>query len=216
MAIFINISDKMNRHFNLFNNWHIYKTIKVHDQKQNSYCASCALYFALMYKYYETHKIKIKINKHKIQRLHKEIVNNTNYEEQTNLYIGINLLCNRHNIKYIELQPELITLKIALCTMNVIIFGLRITSDMANENSYMNMKGVYDIDKSQNNIFVGYHAFVICGYDDMKQSFLCRNSIGENIGVNGMGERIGTKGYVWIKYSYVCNKSYHTNFYVIC
>ena len=91
-------------------------------------------------------------------------------------------------------------LKTALSQGFPIVFGFLVKASF--ENNVTATTGIY---KPSGKI-VGGHCIVIVGYDDVKKSFLMRNSWGKNWGLNG---------HFWMPYREVLNNKISSDFWVI-
>jgi C1A family cysteine protease len=106
-------------------------------------------------------------------------------------------------VEYFRLDNEKINeLKVCLATGFPFVFGFSVyvnSIESAERDGYISMP-------SMNDSMDGGHAVVCCGYDDSRKVFIIHNS---------WGTEVGDKGYYYMPYDYVCNKSLSDDFWTI-
>jgi C1A family cysteine protease len=98
---------------------------------------------------------------------------------------------------------DLETMKQTLASGYLIGFGFAVFDNMMTEE--MSTSGILHRPGANDNL-LGGHAVTIVGYDDNKGAFKIRNS---------WGTSWGQKGYFWIDYDYVSDKSLCNDFWVV-
>lgn len=104
-------------------------------------------------------------------------------------------------VEYARVNQNLGHLKTCLARGYPIIFGFQVFEgfDKTGVTGVLEMPGEHDICK-------GGHAVLAVGFDNSRESFIIRNSYGPEWGI---------KGHFYMPYSYVLNKDYCNDFWVI-
>ena len=124
------------------------------------------------------------------------------YKIQPPISCYINGLINK-NIKYLCLDNTLENIKNCLINKNPIYIGIAIYESFEDINVYIT--GIVKM-PDPNEKFLGGHAIVICGFDDEKNIFICKNS---------WGCKWGNNGYFYIPYEYIINEYLATDIWII-
>lgn len=108
-----------------------------------------------------------------------------------------------HSVEYKRVEQTLDQLKQCLVEGFPIVFGFQVYSSF--ESPEVASTGVMPIPKDDEEL-LGGHAVCAVGFDDTKQSFIVRNSWGENW---------GDKGYFYMPYAYITNTSKCSDFWTV-
>ena len=107
------------------------------------------------------------------------------------------------NFNYIRLNQDLDQLKACICNNNPFIFGFSVYEGFEKKNftetGIMNYPGIKEK-------LLGGHCVVAVGYDDTKEMFIIRNSMGINW---------GDKGYFYMPYHFITNPDMCSDFWFI-
>jgi C1A family cysteine protease len=105
---------------------------------------------------------------------------------------------------YLFISQDLMSIKNSLRTYNSpIIFGIMIYSSFLTETS--SKTGIIPLPDKNKDTLLGGHCMTIVGYNDTTQMFTCGNSWGTNWGV---------KGYCYIPYKYLIDRTLASDFCV--
>lgn len=104
---------------------------------------------------------------------------------------------------YHALSNDLNELKTCLAQGFPFVMGISVYSSF--ESASVAKDGIIPIPSPEDNP-IGGHALMVVGYDDSKNSFLVRNSWGENWGISG---------YCYIPYEYITNPNLASDFWTI-
>lgn len=103
---------------------------------------------------------------------------------------------------YSFVSQDLLSIKTCLMTNNApIIFGIMVYSSFLTTAVAKN--GIVPMPNTKTDTFAGGHCMTIVGYNDATQMFTCANSWGTNW---------GNKGYCYLPYAYVINKTLASDF----
>jgi C1A family cysteine protease len=108
-----------------------------------------------------------------------------------------------HSIEYKRVEQTLDQLKQCLVEGFPFVFGFEVYSSF--ESPEVASTGVMPIPKDDEEL-LGGHAVCAVGFDETKQSFIVRNSWGENW---------GDKGYFYMPFAYIINSSKCSDFWTV-
>jgi len=117
-------------------------------------------------------------------------------------------VCYTDAIKHVSVKASnipntLISMKHSLSLGLPFVVGIRIFESF--ESEAVARTGFVPMPKPSEQI-LGGHAVVVCGYDDVKQMFIVRNS---------WGVEWGARGYFYLPYAYLTNPSYSSDLWSI-
>ena len=126
----------------------------------------------------------------------------------TNLFIKPNKLCyenakNNFVIEAFYIENDIYTIKYWLTKNEPISVGISIYSNFMNINTSKTGKVNMPVETDE---FLGGHAVIICGFDDITKQFILRNSWGSHWGDNG---------YFYLPYDYITNDELCGDLWVI-
>lgn len=108
-----------------------------------------------------------------------------------------------YNIDALNINNDINSIKTCLINNEPIAVGIQIFNSF--ETNSVAKTGIVPM-PGPNDILLGGHAVVICGFDDTKQLFILRNSWGTTWGDNG---------YFYLPYSYILNDNLASQFWII-
>jgi C1A family cysteine protease len=106
-------------------------------------------------------------------------------------------------LQFKNINEKIVDLKTILAAGFPVVCGIAIFKSF--ESSVVTKTGVVPMPKL-NEALLGGHAILLCGYDDVKKSFLFRNSWGTGWGI---------KGYGYLPYEFIEKLDWSTDFYTI-
>ena len=106
-------------------------------------------------------------------------------------------------IDALNINNDLNSIKTCLINNEPIALGIQIYNSF--ETKSVQLSGLPPM-PSSNDISLGGHAVVLCGFDDTKQLFILRNSWGINW---------GDKGYFYLPYNYILDNNLASQFWII-
>lgn len=106
-------------------------------------------------------------------------------------------------LEYLRINPSLYEIRHCLNEGYPISFGFMIYDSFMTEE--VARTGIAKMPKP-NEICLGGHACLLCGYDDSKEAFIVRNSWGQGWGL---------KGYFYLPYGFITNSNLSNDFWTI-